>query len=501
MRFWFCFFLIAAAAIFLRVWQIDLRPLHSDEGVNFHFLQSILRDGYYHYSHENYHGPAFFYLSTLAVSVLGFGELGMRASAVLPGILLLALLLPLRKSEGKSFVLIAALLCALSSSLVFYARYAVHESLFLLSGAACGIGFYMWARTFAARYIYLCGAALAVLIASKETFIITLFCIGLAGMTIRSPLTLAREAWRARAHVFCALLIAVIGVVALFSGGFQWMGGLREMFLAVPQRIGRNESDHGHFKPFWYYSDMLLGEPLRSRLCFWTHGTRSYVLERASGAEPQLILALIIPAAYLLTSFMRLPVEAWKVRHAFLRFSGVWALAAFAVYGVVSYKTPWLVINITFPATLFLAACLSRTFSYDWQESISGAVALAAAVLIAAWSAWRFNFTIPYGAKNPYSYVHTGQGMRDLMRDLDHYRDRHPDAKVLVAVGGYWPLPYYLRDWRGALGYLKTNDASKHAANYQVLIMDRNVNWNAPGWEKKYYRLSDVQESHTYFKE
>jgi hypothetical protein len=89
--------------------------------------------------------------------------------------------------------------------------------------------------------------------------------------------------------------------------------------------------------------------------------------------------------------------------------------------------------------------------------------------------------------------------MRDLVRDLYHYRKLHPQAKVLVGVGGYWPLPYYLRDWRGTLGYLTTKDPQAHAPNYQVMILDRDVRWNLPGWAKKYYRLSDVQESHTFF--
>ncbi|NLF25980.1 MAG: hypothetical protein GX589_10040, partial [Deltaproteobacteria bacterium] len=117
--FWLCFALILVVALLLRVWQIDLRPLHSDEGVNFHFIQQIFDNGYYPYSHENYHGPSFFYFSALCVSVLGWSDLGLRFSAVLAGVALLLILLPLKRTEGSPFVLIAALLCAFSSSLTF----------------------------------------------------------------------------------------------------------------------------------------------------------------------------------------------------------------------------------------------------------------------------------------------------------------------------------------------------------------------------------------------
>ncbi|MCB0340148.1 MAG: hypothetical protein KDD53_11115, partial [Bdellovibrionales bacterium] len=54
---------IGYLAYVLRTYEIGLRPLHNDEGVNFYFLQEIGRLGYYPYSHENYHGPLYFYFT------------------------------------------------------------------------------------------------------------------------------------------------------------------------------------------------------------------------------------------------------------------------------------------------------------------------------------------------------------------------------------------------------------------------------------------------------
>ncbi len=53
--------LIACAAIllvaaFLRLYDLNLVPLHHDEGVNGNFLVRLVREGAYHYDPANYHG-------------------------------------------------------------------------------------------------------------------------------------------------------------------------------------------------------------------------------------------------------------------------------------------------------------------------------------------------------------------------------------------------------------------------------------------------------------
>ena len=48
--------------------------------------------------------------------------------------------------------------------------------------------------------------------------------------------------------------------------------------------------------------------------------------------------------------------------------------------------------------------------------------------------------------------------------------------------------------------YLNPVKHEEYENEYDVLILDRSVEWDPQGWAKKYYRLSDVQESYTYFK-
>ncbi len=124
---------------------------------------------------------------------------------------------------------------------------------------------------------------------------------------------------------------------------------------------------------------------------------------------------------------------------------------------------------------------------------------MAALLILAGQRVWKYNFSVPYGNSNPYSYVHTRDGMLRMVDDLKAYMKKHPDAGVLVGVGGYWPLPYYLRDLQ-KIGYERITEPESRADRYDVLILDSTVAWENPGWLRKYYRLSDVQESNTYFR-
>ena len=50
-------------AAFLRLYDLNLVPLHHDEGVNGNFLVRLVREGYYHYDPQSYHGPTIYYFA------------------------------------------------------------------------------------------------------------------------------------------------------------------------------------------------------------------------------------------------------------------------------------------------------------------------------------------------------------------------------------------------------------------------------------------------------
>lgn len=511
--FWIVLGGIICAALAIRVYHIDLRPLHNDEGVNYFFFKDVRSEGYYKYSHENYHGPSYFYLSTFLTgpNVFGDSELGVRSSAIIAGIFLILLLIPLRRYEGKCFVLLAATLVAFSSSLVFYSRYAIHETLFLVAGAWLAFSLYGWWRSGKVSTIYQIGMAAALLIATKETFIITLFCVGLAFLSLgdyRKSFYKVQQQWQ---HILASLLLMSFIIVLIFTGGFRWMGGLREMFLAVPQWVGRNTSDVGHFKSFWYYCEMLFGpEPreLMANLFDLDLGEKIH-LKTVTRTEFQLVLIVIIPLiGFLLKYGRRVFAKFTTIRSStsdryplgdtsFFRFCLVWGLSALLVYSYVDYKTPWLVINITYPLIIALAWLLAQVVKV--KGVAIGSLCIIPAILISIFLTWKYNFKYPYGDKNPYSYTHTSQGMIDVVEMIDNYRKKVPNPRILIGVGSYWPLPYYLRHY-SVLGYEHTKEPEKRKNSYDVMIVDSKISWKDPEWTGRYRRLSDVQEAHVYFK-
>ena len=48
---------IVLIAVFLRVWLIEIKPAHFDEGINGWFADQMRATGYHKYDPTNYHGP------------------------------------------------------------------------------------------------------------------------------------------------------------------------------------------------------------------------------------------------------------------------------------------------------------------------------------------------------------------------------------------------------------------------------------------------------------
>src|SRR5258705_13560549 len=65
-------FAILCIAAFLRLYNLNLVPLHHDEGVNGNFLVRLVREGVYQYDPANYHGPTLYYFAALIPWIIRF---------------------------------------------------------------------------------------------------------------------------------------------------------------------------------------------------------------------------------------------------------------------------------------------------------------------------------------------------------------------------------------------------------------------------------------------
>ncbi len=472
--------LILLVAFALRVYEIDIRPLHHDEGVNFHFLKGMTERGYYQYSHENYHGPLYFYISKFFLNIFGETELGLRMSSIVAGVALVCLPILMFSAFGTHFTLLAALLLAVTASMVFHSRYAIHEMLFVLTSIWFASASFKWFLNRERRDLYQLFMALSLTIATKETFVIS-GAATVIGLLMAFPpkkiLSQLFEDFKSFGGPFVVFSVLLLGI---FSGGFRWFGGIYEMFLAVPQWVGRGTGDTGHFKPFIFYSQVLLK------------------------TEPWLMLGMFVTAAFVAAHFIFKGRDKtiWCLvgGDVLLRFLFGLSAGFWVIYGVVSYKTVWLIISQSGAMALTISRFLFLLHSHLGQKRVIASVLSAITVLIASYYSWYFNFKFPYGQEHPYCYVHTSEGMVRLVGDIEGYQSRNPKSRILVGVGSYWPLPFYFKDYSELVAYPGDSKPQDYLTNYDIIIVDAKHTAEISGWNKRYYRLSGVQESTTYFR-
>src|SRR4030095_15721590 len=121
--------LILLIAAVLRLWALDLKPAHFDEGVNGYLVDQITKNGVYHYDPTNFHGPLHFYILFAMQTLFGRGLWVLRLPLALAGVACVGLLLfGFRRHFSATACRFAALAMAVSPGFVFYARYAIHET-------------------------------------------------------------------------------------------------------------------------------------------------------------------------------------------------------------------------------------------------------------------------------------------------------------------------------------------------------------------------------------
>src|SRR5258706_3388901 len=195
---------ILIAGAILRLYYLALVPLHHDEGVNGNFLVTLVREGKYTYNPENYHGPTLYFFSAVISWIarfLGgkaFGEnyglttFNIRLVTAAFGIGTIWLVLLLRKRIGSLGALAAAALVALSPGGVYLSRYFIHESLFVFFTLGIVVAALKYYDTWRATYLILASISAALMVATKETWIMN-------GPVLLIALVVTQDYWWLRA--------------------------------------------------------------------------------------------------------------------------------------------------------------------------------------------------------------------------------------------------------------------------------------------------------------
>jgi uncharacterized protein (TIGR03663 family) len=448
--------LLAAAALGLRAPRLALRPLHNDEGVNAMKFRLLWDNQTYQYDPNEFHGPTLAYLTLPAAWLEGssdfnrFTEATFRSVPVAFGTGLVLLLLLLAPEFGRAETLWAAALTALSPALVFYSRYYIHEMLLVFFTALCF--FCAWRCLQSARPLWAlaAGIALGLMAATKETFVFAVAAMGLSAATtaawsrLSGGVPSSRPRWRPQ-HALLALLAALAVALVFFSSFFHNARGPLAALQACLPWLRRAGGVTEHVHPWTFYFERLLffharGGPV------WSEG---------------FVVALAV-VGFVVALSGRAALPALRLLLRLLAFYTMWLTI---LYTALPYKTPWCLLGFYHGMILLAgagAAFLWRACRSRLARTVAS-VALAAGLGHLAWQAWAGNFGCddagtPYCAspKNPYVYSQTVPDALRLVETVEGIARVAPqgyDTVVeVMAPESYWPLPWYLRQFKNT-GY------------------------------------------------
>jgi len=459
--------LIASASILclgaiLRLYDLALVPLHHDEGVNGNFLIPLVHNGAYQYNPENYHGPTLYYFAAIIPWIFhllggrnfsdtyGLTTFNIRFVTAAFGVGTIALVLLLRKRLGAIGALSAAGLIAVSPGAVYFSRYFIHESLFVFFTLGIVVAALKYYDTARPVYLILAANSAALMVATKETWIINgpvlLIALittgiyfrlrekfsGISGrmdgdsnsLTERTPPALDRFGGPVSLVTVALIALAVfIMLDVLFYSSFftNYPKGVHDALLTLS--LWRHRTTE-HWHPWWQYLEWLRQEEA------------PVLLLGAAGAF----------------------VAVCRSDNRFAVFLAQFAFGLLAAYSLVGYKTPWITLNFIVPLAITSGYALD-VFYQKLDEFEQPRLFIAAAALVAAVSGYQMfelNFIHYDDDKYVYVYAHTRRETLAMLDEIDRI-SKHSgtgyETGISIVSPDYWPLPWYFRDYKKALFY------------------------------------------------
>jgi uncharacterized protein (TIGR03663 family) len=514
---------IVIVGAFLRLYHLSLVPLHHDEGVNGNFLVTLVREGKYTYNPENYHGPTLYFFSAVIPWIsrffggkafgdnYGLTTFNIRLVTAAFGIGTIWLVLLLRKRIGTIGTLVAACLLAISPGAVYLSRYFIHESLFVFFTLAIVVAALKFYDSGRATYLILASISAALMVATKETWI------------INGPV----------------LLIALITTNVYFRLRKRLAGRRSEWPLG--ERLRQTIERFGGPVPLTtvaltafavfimvnvlFYSSFFTNYPkgvsdAMQTLRFWSHRTHEHehpflqYFEWLRQMESPLLLLGAVGVA----------VAVWRADNRLAVFVAQWAFGLLVAYSLVGYKTPWISLNFIVPLAIISGYALEQlyrrvaepwaplamivggigllvfgrlvkfkygfegafpglTWDFDpathWlvmtailllaayagyvlysradrqKRSLNFYVAAAIVMCVLSYQMYQLNFVHYDDDQYAYVYAHTRRELLTMLDEIDRISKRMgtgPDTGIAIVSPDYWPMPWYLRDYK-KVGY------------------------------------------------
>jgi uncharacterized protein (TIGR03663 family) len=527
---------ILLIAIFLRLWLIEIKPPHFDEGVNGWFADQMTANGYYHYDPTNYHGPLHFYAVFLSQTLFGRHLWALRLPAIIASVLCIWAILRFGEFFGGRTARLAALAMAVSPAYVFYGRYSIHESWQALFSILLLWGILGLWKSGGRKYFFTAVFSVAGLVLTKETYLIHIGCFALAGGVLwawqhvlpsipwrdglravpdfesgKSALTeqrppdfaagpcaqtggtpvppvrgnvhkgpsLAPQLWT-RDDAILACGLSALLIVFFYSGNFLDFPSLKGLYQTFAAWFQTGVQASGHEK-----TTCQIGPAKFPLNYYWVFLMAHYEWPALAG--------LAACARYIAPSDAR------------LRYTAIMAGGVLLAYSIIPYKTPWCIISIIWPFYLVLGGLLGELADH-WKKNHLPWLLAAPLLTGSLVFCWRLNFEKFADDKEPYVYVQTYPEIFQLTDPLLSLAAKDPGnyhMGGLILLESYYPLPWMLGDFTRVGYYGKNQSPSDWNAGFIAVEKAREAevekHLTQPFFKRNFHLRSAQDECTAYF--
>ena len=439
---------ITLVSLVAHLWQLGLRPLAHDEGIDAWFSWRAGRGDVIRYD-PVYHGPLRFYLEGPVLRLFGTGAKWARLVAALGGVASTAIIASSRRTLGRVGAPVAALVFTFSPTVLTVTRTGREDSLTALVSLGLLLVVVYILTNPRPAHIVTGGVLLALSWGIKETtflfgFVALLFFVASALVAWRVPTgtcrtsvlritVLGRSPWAWSVTAFLLIFMLV------FTSGFRYPAGMQSGFIdGIKYWASQHDVRRGG-QPWFFYLTIY-------------------------GAYEWLLISLA--AVGLAVSVRRRSlVGAWL---------GTMWLGQVVVYAWAGEKFAWLALHPLVPAVLLAGigaqALVERFRTRNVRTALAGLL-VASLVLTAAVA---IRPAITDGA-DPRELLVTVQTSTDVPRIAERLRTEQEAGNINSILvdqrgGGSWPWAWYLNDFKG-VSYVTGVDG-EFPEGYDALILD-----------------------------
>ncbi|MFC2124818.1 flippase activity-associated protein Agl23 [Bacteroidota bacterium] len=428
-----------------RLTSLDLRPMHTDEAVHAIKFGALLEKWEYIYDKNEYHGPVLNYLTLIPAYIQGehnlvdIDEVTLRLVPAIIGLFLLLIPLWLFKQKDWKVALPAVLLLAVSPAMVFYSRYYIMEILLVFFTYGFIASCYGYLKTLKMQWAFLAGIFLGLMHATKETWIISVVAMIVAGLILFYSNMKGNKSGNnvrliKKKHIILSLIIAVFVSITFYSSFYTNPQGVIDSFTTYTIYYFRAGQSHVHDHPWGYYFNLLT----------WNTGPGNIIWS-------ELFIVLLAISGFI--GLLRRKAHEEKF-YRLLLFIGLYSLILTLIYSFLPYKTPWNLLQF-YCGYIILAGygfLIIWRIIADLKWKIVIIIIISGGFLHLIWQSWAGSFEYYAEPENPYVYGHTSNDIKLVHEFVDKVASIHPEGQnmfieIVFPGSDYWPLPWYLREY------------------------------------------------------